>query len=81
MIKYLLLNFNKVNWASIKKINNLLLNVLSGYQVAIMHNQKHINLKFKVLQDLTKEERVKAFSSIDEGLDPVITEPVTDCRG
>lgn len=61
--------------------NNLLLNALSGYQVAIMLDQKHINLKFKVLQDLTEEERVKALGSIDEGLDPVITEPVTDCRG
>lgn len=41
----------------------------------------HINLKFKVLQDLTEEERVKALSSIEECLDPVVTEPVTDCRG
>lgn len=38
-------------------------------------------LKFKVLQDLAEKERVKALSSIEEGLDPVIAEPVTDFIG
>jgi len=65
---------------------NLLINIyyyilIKYIEQATKMSEQHINLKFKVLQDLTEEERVKALRSIEEGLDPVVTEPVTDCRG
>lgn len=65
---------------------NLLINIyyksfIKQIEQATKMSEHHTNLKFKVLQDLTEEERVKALSSIEEGLDPIVTEPVTDCRG
>ena len=35
------------------------------------------NLEFEVLQDLAQKERVNALGSVEEGLNPVITEAVT----
>lgn len=60
---------------------NAMQHVLSVHEATITHNQKQINLKFEVLQDLPEEERVKSLRSIEEGLDPVIAEFVTDYRG
>lgn len=37
------------------------------------------HLEFEVLQDLSEEERVTALCCVQECLDPVITETVTDC--
>ncbi len=54
--------------------------MLCLYIIIHRKHQGQINLKFKVLQDLAEKERVKALSSIEEGLDPVIAEPVSDCR-
>lgn len=39
------------------------------------------HLEFEVLQNLPEQERVTALRSIQEGLDPVVTETVADWRG